>query len=434
MSTTEPRLHRAQLVQTPIPSDVRGVADDESRRSAIRPKVLIVGGVDVDKRLDLMLALSAEFSVSAAGSNSGLGSRFAEASFPYFTYPLTRGRSPLADLQSLILLRWLYRFCRPDIVHTFATKPCVWGRLAAKAAGVPVVIGTLPGLGALYASRSLATVATRHIYEPLQRAACRLADMTIFQNEQDVRQFRAARLVSPEKSTVIYGSGIRTSLFDRQEVETTVRDGIRRELGTDSRHVVVTMVSRLIRSKGILDFGAAARLLDEGCGDRVRFFLVGPIDRQSLDGLGHEEIERLKPHVTWLGERSDVRSILASTDIFVLPSWYREGVPRVLLEAASMGLPLVSTATPGCEDVVRDGKNGTLVPPREPERLAEAIRRLADDADLRKRYGAESRKLAVEEFDLSKVARRTVSLYSKLLASKPRVGDEVEAASGLARA
>jgi len=125
--------------------------------------------------------------------------------------------------------------------------------------------------------------------------------------------------------------------------------------------------------------------------------------------------------VRWLGRRGDVPQLLAASDVFVLPSFYREGIPRVLLEAAAMGLPLVAADSPGSKDVVRHGLNGFLVPPRGVEALAAAVLTLARDAALRHRFGEASRRLAVEEFDLAVVAERTHSVYAGLLHAGPPV-------------
>ena len=380
-------------------------------------KVALVGSSDVDSRIDLMFHLSRDFHVFAIGSEPALGERFAQAGFRYRHYRLARRVNPVADILALAGLFRIFEQECPHIVHTFDTKPCVLARLAARLAGVPVVMGTLPGLGSLYVDHDITTRTIRTIYEKLQKLACHLSDLTIFQNHEDVQQFVARGIVPASKLTVIPGSGVRTDLFDPEKVSQSERERARVKLDIPSDALLVTMVSRLIRSKGILEFAEAARMVKYHH-DKVHFLLVGPDDRDSVDRLGPNELEGLSQSVTWLGERRDVPIILALTDVFALPSFYREGIPRVLLEAASMGLPIVTTDSPGCSEAVEHGVNGFLVPARDPDALAQAIMRLIEDPEMRERFGRESRQRAVARFDLSTIAGQLRSIYRDLLSHK----------------
>lgn len=381
------------------------------------PKVVLVGGPDVDSRLELMRCLSTAFNMSALGSQSSLHARFLAAGFEYRTYHLNRQVNPLADLLTLGQLVSVFRRLKPQIVHTFDAKPGVWGRLAARWAGVPIVIGTLPGLGALYAHDGITLRLIRLIYEPLQKTASRLADLTIFQNHDDLHQFIAANIVSEEKAMVIPGSGVSTDLFAPSRVSDAEKMQLRSELGIKSDAIVVTMVSRVIRSKGVLEFMAAALRLGARY-PKVHFLLVGPADEESIDRLDSTELAQLKQAITWPGLRRDIPAVLAMSSIFVLPSAFREGIPRVLLEAASMGLPIITTNSPGCNEVVEDGVNGFFVPTHNPEALSEAISRLVEQPELRQRFGHASRQRAVERFDLSIIAGQTHKVYRQLLAPK----------------
>ena len=331
------------------------------RLATARPTICLVGGPDVDARQPLIEHLQEHFDVCALGTEPALAASFAKNGLRYRSYAMTRGVTPLRDLCAVVQLVRIFRVERPRVVHTFDTKPAVWGRFAAKIARVPVVIGTLPGLGSLYATPGRKARLARLAYQPLQTLACRWADMTTFQNHDDAREFERRRVVPRSRTTVIPGSGVRTDVFAPLERETAVRTRV--ELGVGEALVVV-MVSRILRAKGVLDFVAAARAV-RAARPETRFLLVGPDDRDSLDALTAAELEQLRESVTWLGPRSDVREILGVSDMFVFPSYYREGVPRVLLEAASMGLPLVAADVPGSRDVVTDGVNGFLVPPRD---------------------------------------------------------------------
>jgi glycosyltransferase involved in cell wall biosynthesis len=396
-----------------------------------KPLVCIVGGPDVDARLELMRLLNRDFELCAVGTDARLAESFAEAGFRYRYYRMSRLVNPVLDAYSVWRLMRIFRAERPAIVHTFDTKPGVWGRLAARLAGVPVVVGTLPGLGSLYANPNRKVRLIRLVYEPLQALASRWVDLTVFQNADDAREFERRRIVPPNRTAIIPGSGVRTDIFAlaRSGAGEVAR---RAELGLPEEGLVVAMVSRILRSKGVLEYAAAARAVRQ-VDPRIAFLLVGQVDTGSLDVLTADELRELEETVVWVGPRKDVKDILALTDVFVFPSFYREGVPRVLLEAASMSLPLIAADGPGSRDVVEDGVNGILVPPKDPTAIAEGVLRLARAPELRARFGACSRDRAVSRFDVSVVAEQTRSIYESLLRDKAGVepshgpaGTEVE--------
>lgn len=382
-----------------------------------QPRVVLVGGPDVDARIDLMRCLSHSFEISALGSTPGLRDRFARAGFEYSSFPMVRNVNPIMDLYTVVELTRYFRYVRPDLVHTFDSKPGVWGCWAAHCAGVPVIINTVTGLGSLYGDDHWRLRLTRKIFETLQRTACRLATQTIFQNHDDARQYLRTKVASPAKCRVVLGSGVACSAMDSERISEVQKARLRAELGLKTNDVVVTMVSRVIRSKGVLEFMAAAHNL-QASRPSVRFVLIGPIDEESPDRLDTVQVEMLRRTLIWPGARQDIATILAASDIFVLPSAYREGIPRVLLEAASMGLPIVTTDSPGCNEVVDHGENGLLVPIGNPPALRRAIQVLIDEPTLRVRFGRISRQRALERFDLRVIANQIRAIYRELLTRK----------------
>lgn len=380
------------------------------------PRVLVIGGPDVDARLDLMRALAGEFTLAAAGTTPALGPAFERAGFRYFDYPLA-GPPPLGDLRALLALGRVVRRFRPHVVHAFDARPGVYGCLAGARAGVPAIVNTVPGLGSLYVGGGWRRRALRAVYERLQRRASRVADLTTFQNREDAAEFVARGVVPAGKTALVPGSGVRTDVFDPALVSGDERRQVRASLGVPADALLVTMIGRVIRTKGVADFVAAARDVGRRFPDS-RFLLVGAPDPASVDRLRPAELAEVSRAVLWPGPRRDVRQILAASDLFVLPSFLREGIPRALLEAAAMALPLVTTDVPGCREVVEDGVNGFLVPARHAAALAGAVGRLLGRPDLRRDFGPRSRRRAVERFGLPVVVARTRAIYRELLARK----------------
>ncbi|MBD2355848.1 glycosyltransferase family 4 protein [Tolypothrix sp. FACHB-123] len=381
------------------------------------PKVAILGGPDVDARIELMDLLKTDFQVSAIGSEPLLQEKFSKAGFAYNLYHLDRRVNPIADFISVIQLVSLFWQLKPQVVHAFDKKPDIWGRLAAKIAGVPVIVGTVTGLGSLYARDNWKTKLTWTIYQWLQTLICHSCDLTIFQNHDDAEEFLATGVVTQEKAKIILGSGVSTKVFDPQRVSEKERSQLRTELGIQSDEIVVTMISRVIRSKGVLEFMEAALKLQTQY-PKVRFLLIGDEDKENLDFLTPTELSKLKQNVTWPGPRRDIPVVLGISDIFVFPSAYREGIPRVLLEAASMALPLIATDSPGCNEVVENDVNGFLIAPGNVAELTQAIERLIAQPELRQSFGKISRQRAIERFDIAVIAEQTSSAYRELLAAK----------------
>ena len=391
---------------------------------SIRPKVVIVGGPDVDARLDLMNQLRDDFDCGALGSDPALIDRFSNAGFDYNHYYLNRQANPLSDLLTVRQLMFLFRQLQPHIVHAFDTKPGVWGCLAARLANVPVIVGTSTGLGSLYAGVEIKTRLLWLVYQQLQTWACRVSDLTIFQNHTDLHALVALGVVPQQKAKVILGSGVATDVFASDQVSQEKRNRLRRELEIQPEDFVVTMISRVMRSKGVLEFVSAAQNVSSRRSS-IRFLLVGPEEEESLDSLTEIELAQLQQRVCWPGARQDIPAILAISDIFVLPTFYREGIPRVLLEAAAMELPIVTTDTPGCNELVENEVNGFLIPGHNSDALAQSVLHLIERPDLRQRFGRISRERVEERFSLTVIAEQTRRVYQQLLVQKELVPESV---------
>lgn len=311
------------------------------------------------------------------------------------------GRNPIADVATILALRKLYRSVRPDIVHQVAVKPVLYGSIAAWLAGVPHVVNAMAGLGFVFISNGLFASLIRPVLRPVFRVLLnRPCSRLILQNGDDRALFQTRIGVRPDRIAIIRGSGVDTEAF----TPAPEPDG----------PIVAACVSRMLWDKGIGELVEAARLLQRrGSGIVVR--LVGPTDdnpasipQSTLDAWRAEGV------VEMTGPTTDVAGIYARSHIAVLPS-YREGLPKSLLEAASCGLPMVATDVPGCREICRDGETGLSVPVRAAEPLAEALARLADDPDLRRRLGRAARRAAETEFAEPVITRQTLALYETML-------------------
>ncbi len=324
---------------------------------------------------------------------------------------MTRFLSPIGDLRLLMGLYRIFSSGEYDLVHNMTIKPNIYGAVAARLAGVPKIVGLVSGLGYAFSGdmywrdRVLRTVVSWMYW-----VAGKLSNRFWFQNEEDFRFFVEARLLDPTKAVLIRGSGINLQEYSPEAVERGDVERLRTELGmAESTQLVLMMVARVVWSKGVREFIEASQRVGRS-GRDVHFLLVGPQDPASPDPVPKEFLHQVvSPRLTWLGFRRDVKEILALADIVVLPSYYREGVPRVLLEAMALGKPIVTTDNVGCREVVESGKNGFIVPPKDPEALASAIDLLLDSSALRASFGGYGRAKAKQEFDESLVIRRVLT-------------------------
>ncbi len=316
----------------------------------------------------------------------------------------TRGFDVMADLRAARSFAEIVRDERPDVVHTHNPKPGFYGRIVARALGVPHVVNTVHGL---YAAPE-DPLKRKAIVYAMEGLAARFSHLELVQNAEDADLMRRTPL-APTRIVRHLGNGIS---MERFATEATVeeRNRVRDELGIDRQAVVVGSVGRLVAEKGFLELLAAS----ERIASPHTLVIVGPEDPEKADAVPAEEMERARARgVRFLGHRTDVADLLAAFDIFALAS-YREGVPRAAMEAAARGLPIVATDIRGCRQVVDDGVTGNLVPRTEVEPLADALATLIDDPELRRTYGKAARVKAEATFDERDVIDRLLAGYAEL--------------------
>ncbi len=388
------------------------INNNEQHMSHNKKIILHVGGEDVRMRIPMLNILSSNnYNVGAIGCEDY--EAFERTDIPYYNYTLHRWLTPFADETSKKELSEIFKNVEPDLIHLFDTKPGVLTPKVAKQSGVKYVVRTVTGMGYIFSSNSFIAQLLKPFYRLSQKRAIAYTDVVIFQNEDDKTYFEKYKLVPPEKSTLVRSSGLDVEGFLENKPNEKETLNIRKQLKVSETDVVVTMVARLVKDKGVLEFLETAKKLSQQ--SNIKFVLVGPLGSEGKQAIEKKTIEYYSQYVNYIGSVSNVVKVLAASDMFVLPTYYREGLPRILLEAGALGLPLITTDMPGCRDVVKDGWNGFLVPTRDSNALANAVKKLADNKELREEMGAKNPIFIKNNFSLSQVSGAYMDIYNKLL-------------------
>jgi glycosyltransferase involved in cell wall biosynthesis len=361
-------------------------------------------------------ARDAGFDVHIAAPEGRAASTLSEEGFRFHAISMTRsGLKPWKELGTIAALFRLYRKIRPDLVHHLRLKPVLYGGLAAYGARVPAVAGLLTGLGYVFIAETGRARAMRKLVTLTCNVAFRHRNQRIiFQNSDDQSVFIRNKILPEHQTAVIRGSGVDVNIY----VPTPERDGV----------PVVVLASRMLLDKGVDQFVEAARAL-RATGVQARFVLVGETDPGNPTAISAEQLRQWADEgvVEWWGHQNNIRDVLAQAHVVCLPS-LREGVPKVLIEAAACGRAIVTTNAPGCREIVRHGENGLLVPVRDNRALAAALRLLIENTTLRAGMARKGREIVVQEFSIDRVVRETLGVYRELLAGTPKGSRELKVA------
>ena len=321
--------------------------------------------------------------------------------------PMRWTRSSLNPLHALSEVRQIsaiYRKFQPDIVHHVALKPSLYGTIAGAITGISPVVNNLAGLGQAFSSEGMmAAVIRTGLMGAFRVLFSRAGTCTIVENSDDRHFLTSVVGIDDSAVALVRGIGVDVSRFmPVPEILNSIP--------------TVTMVSRMLWPKGVGELVDAARILRKR-GKPVNIRLVGVPDPSSRVSVPERQLLEWQAEgvVEWLGYREDVADIWRHSNIAILPSYYREGIPRSLLEAAACGRAIVTTDMPGCREIVQHGRNGLLVSPRSPAAIADAIDLLAGDPDLRRRMGQVGREMVEREFAEEHVVAQTLDVYRALL-------------------
>ena len=318
------------------------------------------------------------------------------------TYTLNRGGlNPLADIIATYQLSKKIKAINPDIVFSYFSKPVIFGTLAAKLAKAPRVVGMLEGLGYTFTEQpegfSKKTQLIKKIQVFLYKIALPQLDQLIFLNPDDPKDLIEKYAINVKNIEVLGGIGLNLDHYKYSE--------------NFNSNISFIFIARLLAEKGIHDYIKAAKIVKEKY-PSVKFTVLGAIDKEALGSLKEEELESLVKTniIKYPGHVSNVSEWIEKSSVFVLPSYYREGVPRSTQEAMAIGRAVITTDVPGCRETVVDGVNGFLVPKWNPEALAKKMIYFIEHPEQARLMGAESYKIAVEKFDAEKVNQRLVNI------------------------
>jgi glycosyltransferase involved in cell wall biosynthesis len=327
------------------------------------------------------------------------------AGFTIYPHNISRsGTNPFIEIRNLFAMIKVFRKSKPDIIHLIALKPIVIGAIAARIYGKAQVVCAPIGMGYLFSSNDRKARLLQPLVRFVLRRLLRLKNtQVIIENDEDCESLVSGNFVKMSNIQVIKGAGVDLSLY--------------KAIPENPEAQVVTMFSRVLRDKGVLDYVEAAKIVHREFPNAL-FQLVGDCDPGNPTSFSESEVRSWESagSIKWLGYRTDVPELLAASNIVCLPS-YREGLPKTLIEACAAQRAIVATDVTGCREVVSHGSNGLLTPVRNPEKLAEAISQLLGDPIQRTTFAKNGRVRAETEFASSIVIKRTLSVYEKVLSN-----------------
>jgi glycosyltransferase involved in cell wall biosynthesis len=373
-------------------------------------KIFIVVNVDwffLSHRKEIAInALKNGYDVTIVTKDTGRRKEIENLGLKFIDLPMNRvGINIFEELKTLSFLCRLYILERPDIVHHVGLKTILWGTLAAKITNVDGIVNAVSGLGIAFSSENnsffskllLKILRLSHNYKNL---------VVIFQNNDDKNIFLKNKIIKEEQSELIKGSGVDLNLFNFTPEP-------------DDSKIKILFTARMIEDKGVFILTDAAKKLKDKYSDKVKFLLCGGLV-DNPNALNESELMGVcdGEYVQWLGFRNDVLYLLKQCHIVAFPSYYKEGLPKSLIEAAAIGRPIITTYSVGCKETVIDGYNGYLIPIKDSDALSEKLSILIDNKELRQEMGRNSRTLAIRDFSIENVVNRHLEIYGRLIKNK----------------
>lgn len=373
----------------------------------MQKKLFIVVNQDwffLSHRLPIGVAAKEDgYDVTIISEDTGVSNKIREAGLKTIDLPINKAGTNIKDeIKTFFFLYKLFRREKPDIVHLVGLKTMLWGSLACRLAGVKAMVSAVCGLGVLFDEEHAHSFMTRSILKVLRVTHNKKRLAVIFQNNDDKAIFLNAKIMKEEQCAFTNGSGINLQNYDYTPEP---NDG----------PIKVIFTARMVEDKGTMILIDAAKQLETEYRGKVQFLLCGGLDTNP-NGITKEMLESRcdSEYIQWLGHRKDVLELLKQSHIMAFPSWYREGLPKSVIEAEAIGRPVVTTDSVGCRDTVIDGKNGYMIPIKDSDALAMALKKLIDNPDLRQTMGKNAREFAVSRFDIKDVVNVHLDVYNIL--------------------
>ena len=374
----------------------------------MKKKLFIVVNQDfffLSHRLPIgVTAKDAGYDVTVVSEDTGVSDKIREAGLKTINLPINKAGTNIKDeIKTFFFLYKLFRREKPDIVHLVGLKTMLWGSLACRLAGVKAMVSAVCGLGVLFDQEHAHSFMTRSILQVLRVTHKKRCLAVIFQNNDDKEIFLNAKIMKEEQCAFTNGSGINLQNYD---YTLEPKDG----------PIKIIFTARMVEDKGTLVLIDAAKKLESEYKGKVQFLLCGGLDTNP-NGITKEMLESRcdGTYIHWLGHRKDVLELLKQSHIMAFPSWYREGLPKSVIEAEAIGRPVVTTDSVGCRDTVIDGKNGYMIPIKDSDALAAALKKLIDNPELRQTMGKNAREFAVSKFDINDVVKVHLDIYKAII-------------------
>lgn len=349
-------------------------------------------------------AKDAGYDVTIVSEDTGVSNKIREAGLKTIDLPINKAGTNIKDeIKLFIFLYKLFLREKPDIVHLVGLKTMLWGSIACRLAGIKAMVSAVCGLGVLFDEEHANSFMTHSILKALRVTHKKKRLAVIFQNNDDKAIFLNAKVMKEEQCAFTNGSGINLQNYNYTPEPT---DGL----------IKIIFTARMVEDKGTLVLIDAAKKLEPKYKGKVQFLLCGGLDTNP-NGITKEMLESKcdGDYIQWLGHRKDVLDLLKQSHIMAFPSWYREGLPKSVIEAEAIGRPVVTTDSVGCRDTVINGHNGIMVPIKDSEALAAALKTLIDNPELRQTMGKNAREFAVKRFDIKDVVKVHMDVYDNIL-------------------